>query len=252
MSPIRSAVKAMSPHIFKVKKRSQGSNKPESAWCRARVNQNTQFLIRAGKLPSQERNGVVPDCFDREKLETGGHCFEPSQVAWWDETHRKAIVGSTAAGPAVVSTKQTYMRFPRDDKGQIDLVNGKYATEEKEYIQCKYDEEARLGLGVAAVDLADGDRVGRRAEPFVYSGKVVITISDYRARQTAEFRRVQSLRVGYWTTSTRIEGALYLNDGLAKSVKNLGKKKIKRLEAQEIFSVGALCELTNSDIDRMI
>jgi len=64
MNPIRTVVKKLKPKVFKVKKRNQGSNDPNSKWCHARVNQNTQFLIRAGKLESQKRGNATPDYFN--------------------------------------------------------------------------------------------------------------------------------------------------------------------------------------------
>ena len=60
-------------------------------------------------------------------------------------------------------------------QGGILDDNGSYGTKH-DYLNAKYSDEVRLGVGVAMVQLPSGQTEGRRAECFDYSGKVIISI----------------------------------------------------------------------------
>jgi len=62
-------------------------------------------------------------------------------------------------------------------------------------------------------------------------------------------KALPSNRLGVWICSTRIEGALYLNDGLTHTLTALGTTKRLRLEAQGFNTIAALRNLTEADID---
>jgi hypothetical protein len=54
--------------------------------------------------------------------------LEQSQVVWWDETHKKCVIGGLQGGAAT-----HFVRFPRDKNGRLDLDNGTYYDTEVSY-----------------------------------------------------------------------------------------------------------------------
>lgn len=124
MGPVHTAFKKLKPKVCKIKQRPQGSTDKDAPWSKARLNWVTQLLIRFGKLESQvdPATGHPPAYFDSEKL-TKLTKLTLEQVAWFDETHRKCTIGNEVAGS--ISSK-TYVRFPRDADGKLDLENGTY------------------------------------------------------------------------------------------------------------------------------
>ena len=54
----------------------------------------------------------------------------------------------------------------------------------------------RLCVGVAKVRLNNGETEGRRAEPFDYSGKILLSKKQYDANARKEILCVKSLAVG--------------------------------------------------------
>ena len=59
---------------------------------------------------------------------------------------------------------------------------GEYA-QDKEILNTKYTDEIRLCVGVAKCELQSGEVLGRRAETFDYSGKVILSKKDYMTRR---------------------------------------------------------------------
>ena len=109
--------------------------------------------------------------------------LELSQIGWWDETHQKCTIGGIGAGSV-----NSFLKFPRDANKKLDLENGTYSLEERAELKVKYEAEQRLCLGCAAVvspvlvDSVDRELVGKTAEPYCYSGKIILSIKDYVAR----------------------------------------------------------------------
>jgi len=181
LAPIYRVSQALKPRKCRIKKRNQGSEDEQSAWCLARKGWVTQLLIRTGKLESQidPVTGEIPDCFDANKMDM----LELSQIGWWDETHQKCTIGGIGAGSV-----NSFLKFPRDANKKLDLENGTYSLEERAELKVKYEAEQRLCLGCAAVvspvlvDSVDRELVGKTAEPYCYSGKIILSIKDYVAR----------------------------------------------------------------------
>jgi hypothetical protein len=182
-SPIRHLMKRLKPSVRKVKKQAQGSTNQTSKWARARLAFNTRFVIRFGKLPEEEfekirqkNGGTLPAWFDPDKREP----LKPQQVAWWDKTHRKCIIGEQRAGAT------HYVRFPRTPEGKLDLEAGKYDDSEVAWVNVKYEKEVRLCLGCGIYEEADGTTVGVCAKPFCYSGKLLVSLKDDRKNVVIE------------------------------------------------------------------
>jgi len=239
----RSAVDAlvlrMKPKIEKITKRKQGSRDPQAPWSQARFLWSKQLLIRLGELPSEEN--------DPRFNQTSVGKLSLDQIVWWDETHRKCLVGG-------LSTNRDFtMKFPRDAEGKLNHINGNYSKKQTQILNCKYEKESRFGLGCAMVTpkTVFGEflpSIGKRCKPFDYSEKVLLSVSDYDDRMAAEFRRVKTLtsRVGYWVEGTREKDALYLDDSLSK-LKKVGKVTSKKLADNGFITVSDLKNIVDPD-----
>ena len=69
----------------------------------------TQLLAQLDELESEDIPRPLERKFAREEI---GH-LHLNQVVWWDETHRKCLIGGLSA------TKDVYLRFPRDKNGKV-------------------------------------------------------------------------------------------------------------------------------------
>jgi hypothetical protein len=226
-------MKRLKPLVRKVKKQAQGSTDPTYKWARAKLGFNTQVLIRFGKLPEeafkkiwQRNGGTLPAWFDPDKMRP----LKPQQVAWWDETHRKCIIGGQRAGAT------HYVRFPRTPEGKLDLEGGKYDESEVAWVNVKYEKEVRLCLGCRIYEKADGTTVGVCAKPFCYSGELLVSLKDDRRNVVVEIARVKSLsHPGPWL-------AFELNK--TSKLKGIGAKSEEKLAKHGITTIKAICDLT--------
>eukprot|EP00978_Attheya_sp_CCMP212_P008683 scaffold20425_cov45-Attheya_sp.AAC.1 len=180
--------------------------------------------------------------------------IEKTQIAWWDETHRKCTIGGIAAGSIDFE-----VRFPRDQNGKIDLSgNGKYNEKQKTIMKVKYEKEVRLSLGCGMVEInGTGEIVGKRAENYDYSGRIIITIKDTNVRRGLENNRVKALEgkvLGMWKVDPRLPGDIFLDDSL-KLLKKCGQATITKLAKHGITNIGELksasqaklLEITNAE-----
>jgi hypothetical protein len=101
------------------------------AWCKARKGWSTQLLIRFGLLNQaaidllrDTESNKLPAWYDSEQMDP----LEQSQVVWWDETHKKCVIGGLQGGAAT-----HFVRFSRDKNGRLDLDNGTYYDTEVSY-----------------------------------------------------------------------------------------------------------------------
>ena len=117
------------------------------------------------------------------------------------------------------------------------MVNGTYAKKNT-YLQVKYPEEVRLSLGVAQVKIGD-NIVGKRAVPFDYSAKVLLSISDYEMHIEKEIRRVRRLsgKAAPWYQNTRKDVKELWEEESVKLLKGCGKKSVEFLEKHRITTI---------------
>lgn len=223
-SAIQSLMLRLNPKIERITKRKQGSKDPNNPWSRARLLWSKQLLIRFGEMPSD----TTQPRFNR--AQTGS--LHLDQVVWWDETHRKCLIGG------LTTNRHFTMKFKRNEDGKLDATNGKYDEKRIQILNCKYEKECRLGLGCAMVSPKDPNNseqylpvTGKRCPPFDYSEKVLLSVADYEKKMAAEFRRVKSLgnKAGYWIEAQREDDVLYSNDKL-DLLKGVGKVMKKKLE----------------------
>jgi hypothetical protein len=193
------------------------------------------------KLPQEEfekirqkNGGTLPAWFDPDKMEP----LKPQQVAWWDETHRKCIIGGQRAGAT------HYVRFPRTPEGKLDLEAGNFDDSEVAWVNVKYEKEVRLCLGCGIYEEEDGTTVGVCAKPFCYSGKLLVSLKDDRKNVVVEIARVKSLsHPGPWLADTREDGQVFEHDKTSK-LKGIGAKSEEKLSKHGITIVKALHDIS--------
>ena len=76
-----------------------------------------------------------------------------TQVYWWDEVHKKAIIAR------IVNPKKDVI-FPRNTEGQIDTKNGLHADISTNY-DPKFKKEAHFLAGVSLILDKNGNCVGK-------------------------------------------------------------------------------------------
>ena len=238
LSAVNSLVAKLNPKLVHTKKRKQGSNDPKDLWCRARYLQCKQLLVRFGKL-------VIPNpppCFDPEVIGR----LEISQVVWWDETHRKCVIGGFSA------SRNISYKFRRDANGKLD-AEGEFLSGQVSVLNCKYEKEGRFGLGCAVVAPLDCDGlVGRVCPAFDYSGKTILSLDDFDKQMMQEFNRVRHLsnKTKTWITSARDPQDLFCSDALSVLDK-VGKKTEEKLQAAGISNVGDLKVIKQEELKNM-
>ena len=122
-SAVESLILRMNPKIEKITKRKKGSKDPTHPWSRARFLWSKQLLVRFGELPSEPEDPR----FDRDKAGK----LELSQIVWWDETHRKCLIGG-------ISTNRNFtMKFRRNKDGKLDLRGGEFDKKQIQIHLCQ-------------------------------------------------------------------------------------------------------------------
>ena len=123
----------------------------------------------------------------------------------------------------------------------------------------KYAQEARLCLGVVAlpkdnigtngtINNDSGELIGIRLPPFIYSGKVILSISDWKKKEESEIKRVKGLqRNPTWVVSKRINKVLYMNDEVHR-VKSVGKMTANKLKEVGICTVQELVAVSDDEL----
>jgi predicted flap endonuclease-1-like 5' DNA nuclease len=271
LSAVRTLILSLAPVVTPLIKLKQGDTDPTSAWSRARYNWVLQLLIRFGLFvylgtppsppsPSREETEAnisssnldpisvtttttttaIPDCFNAQKMAS----LSMYQIVWWDESHQVCKLATDGNG------KKTQVRFRRDPAGKLD-PSGTLKDPHKE-LRVKYEKEVRLGLGCAATKCKDTDEiVGKRCKAFCYSGKVVLSIKDYKDKQKAELKRVKLLKGNnFWVIDRRQKGEFYEDDTIS-FIPGIGVKMKERLEAEGIFTVRTLADLSDDSINHL-
>ena len=95
---VKSVIERMNLITNVIKVRGQWSENHE-VWIIARYNWSLHLLVRMGYHEHEivvmhlKTFDPLPDWLNRQKLEEGNHCFHICQVAWFDETHFKVLLG---------------------------------------------------------------------------------------------------------------------------------------------------------------
>ena len=256
LSAVYGCVVRLRPKCERVQSAKQGSKNPKDKMSRARFAWCLQLAVRLKIVGPKEirdiltQRGLIttedvelPQEYDPDKLSS----ISEDQFVTWDEVHKKVQPGSDK-GTLKSTVKDTVYKFPRDNFGKVDLVNGTYSDEPVSSMKCKYTDEIRLSLGVAVVtpvvDGVEQPKEGRRCTPFVYSGKTLLSIPDYDKKIASEIERVRTMKGGHkngWVVAPQqTREKTYLDDPVSK-LKKVGDTFAKRFnEMMEIRLVRAL------------
>ena len=78
------------------------------------------------------------------------------------------------------------MKSPHNDNGDLDVSNGTYSKEKVTLKKCKYRDEVSLCLCVAVmnpiIDGVEQPQEGRRCKTFVYSGKTLLSMTEFEKK----------------------------------------------------------------------
>ena len=243
LSSIISVVQRLNPQLKRVRKRKQGSCDPDAPWSRARVLYIKQLMVRLGVFdPQKETFGPVERRFDRNSL---GH-LSIDQIGWWDETHRKCLIGG------IRTSKDFCLQFKRNKQGLLD-PDGEYSKRDLVKLNVKYESEGRFGLGCAKVSKLNKQTNNYLPHavvmpPFNYSGKTIISISDYEIKKNVEMRRVKKLSQRSQWCEKPEKDAVY-QDSPLDSLKGLGGKTMQKMNAAKIMTCGQLCDLPEDALE---
>lgn len=177
-------------------------------------------------FPIDIYGNTIPPMFDGNKLTP----ICRHQIVFFDETHQQCLLGSAGVAK-LVNGKEVQVRFPKDEKGNIDIINGTYRDDElQNRLQPKYPKEIRLVLGVAAVKNVDGTIEGKRALPFDYTGRKVLSCTDivkgFGASMVKTLATKQIVNVGDYLAMFEIHPE-HLSDILSYG-KNVSFQQFKR------------------------
>lgn len=94
--------------------------------------------------------------------------------------------------------------------------------------------------------------IGRRTNPFVYSGKTLLSISDWDKKVDEEIARVKKLKKGgHWIVQPAgAKESLYLDDNTI-ALKGCGKVTAKKLEEIGVSNIGELIKTTSDSPDKL-
>ncbi|KAJ1419701.1 hypothetical protein B484DRAFT_400097, partial [Ochromonadaceae sp. CCMP2298] len=164
-----------------------GKDDEGSTWAKAREAEARQFARQL------ELGDIDPNCDEVKNSEWPA--LTVLAIAWWDENHKKCILGHTSKYENRIS-RNGY------DKTPTPLQFGGVLPAKSKKTAMKFPPEARGCFGCAVVQNADGTCRGEKAVPFNYTGKWVVGMKGWKLAQTAELARVLPLgkqwgQVGY-------------------------------------------------------
>ena len=281
LSSVKGLIDRMKPKEKKINKRPQGSYDVTSRICRARYLFALQIALRVGlacaaiwvkdycteynakhNLPEDHVPSYLRFAKDNEEGEPGkDFCtsFEMEEVAFFDETHRKACPGTAdKTSVAIMASTTSVYQVPKDKNGRIDPENG--TIEEKDISQSyvKYTQEGRFCLGVCIDKVVDSEGnvsyTGKRLTLFDYTGKILLSPDDFDALIAKEILCVKNLKAGgQWVETINkdlIKHPLYMDDPVTK-LKGVGKVTSELLHTNGIYSIEDLINLQGTAMERI-
>ena len=115
----------------------------------------------------------VPSCYDKSQFPS----LTSTQLVFFDEVHVKQVCGP----PAKIHSNECNIVFPRNKEWEVDVERGVYNTNNQpKRASFKYEQEGRLCLGVAKVEVQDRTIIGKRCPVFDYTEKKIVTINAYK------------------------------------------------------------------------
>ena len=163
--------------------------------------------------------------------------LEDSQIVFWDEHHRKQILGPAS---------KYEFQLCKDENGVFN-ENGTWSAEHP-VMTAKYLEEVRGLFGPAAVD-REGVREGRKSSKiFWYTGRLVIGPKQYKEKGAAELQRVLALKGG----RCRNGGWGEINDGYPEKYGDGWETELKKRVDTKWCNVTELIDFLFSESKEMM
>ena len=232
----------MAPKSVTIRSKRQGSLNPNSPNSKARFQWCLQLGCRFGLYTLTNVREILKEYNNYDDNKALPRKFNPmhltllhmDQIVTWDEVHRKVTPRSDAPSSHVTtSSKRHALKFKQDKTGKLDN-NRTYSDECIYQTKCKYMDEAHFSFGVAVVtpilDCVPQKKEGRRCHPFVYMGKTLLSIPDYKKKINEEIQRVRNLKngstSGWVIQDLESVGRIYEND-LISCIKGVGKNRGK-------------------------
>ena len=164
--------------IARRKTRKSGKDDRGTTWAQARLAFANQLLeqLELGRLTPEQRAARAspfPPLY-------------PHAIAWWDEHHKKVIIGHSSKLEVRVYRNAEGKATPPEEGGVLPPEHMRVAV--------KYPPEARLLFGVAMVLDEYGVPQGKKAEPFGYTFCQILGIPAYKKACDDEMRRVRELK----------------------------------------------------------
>ena len=235
-----------------------GKQKGGIEWAAARMDWVTQLLLRfqhikLEDLPADKRD---KDCFKNLELGDGGaDLLSTDQIVFWDETHKKLMIGGLAH--AMGCGNGTEVRFKRNAAGKLD-ASGEY-RDPKVQLKAKYTKETRLLVGVAAVKNADGTIEGKRCETWDYSGTWLDSITVFDAAVQKHLMEVKGRTAGskgvFLTGRRTADEGCHANDLIWDPTykivhfRGVGKATAEKLAREGVKTISHLKHLQRAKID---
>ena len=253
-SAVRSAFKRAQPVITPIGVTKQGNRNPGSAWAVARKGWVIQLMLMLGvafallqPLEIKEgqqlfrmtgEDGQPLPHFDISRIGT----INLHQVVFWDETHKKCVIGGQGHSSRGADSYCRFYRCPVT-KALLAEVDGGELAPEKPELHVKYAKETRLSLGVAKVKQPDGQFVGKNCLPYNYTGCWLHTITDYERLVQDEVKAAVDSTSddgrSPWIENQRKTEDLFEEDPLTE-LKNIAGVKAKTLNDAGLLTVADL------------
>ena len=184
---VRQTCQRAGADVHRRQTKKSGSSDTTAAWAKASLAQAKQ--MRTQLLAGTGDRNAIRDC-RRE----GWKQIKLEQVAFWDERHRKVILGcaSKYEWRFLVDKNHPGCRIidPNDPRGVL--------PEPMPITTAKYLSEARRSFGVALKIDAEGNQTGHRFRPYNYTSQLMIGLEKYNQKVQAEVRRAEDLKGGEW------------------------------------------------------
>ena len=173
------------------------------------------------KLQDPKGNDIE-DCFDPRQQPK----FSEWNVAWWDETHPKCVLGGKHQA-AMGKKKQA--RFTCNKKGKLD-PEGSYAPEVYHFVP-KFDNQVRLCLGVGMrrwrIRRGHYREEGGRLPDLDYTERFVYAHEKYEKMEEDQVQKIRDIKpekASGWFVTKRKKGKYWDTDGV-RYIKDCGKKQ---------------------------
>ena len=248
-SPVLSVIKRLNPIQNQFSKMNQASDS-HSAWVKARYNWCLHLLVRLGRSDDvaehlSSDSSVLPLWLDQETLSTQGYTFDVHQIAHFDEVHVKQKYGGHG---------KFQLRFKRNEVGELiknenDTYQGISASSSSassygpEHFRrvFKFEEEARMMLGVSMIQVQVQDRFvskGIRLPLFDYTGKKIIGMGKWNKLVRMVIKDVRKNGSAYWVSKVpRPSGMEIFELDDLLNVPHIGKKTALLLNEIGLFTV---------------